>query len=191
MVGPAVLTFVKELGEFYGAGGHPQIFGFIDSLEAVDIDSPGLEFLDGTHFWEGHPRYKQPDASEFETFYRAAVGVDDNGASVADAKDVSTYAHMFSAWETLFVIKAAMEAAGYQGPDDRQAVVEAIEAMTDIAARPRAPAGRQGLQRQDPPGLRPPVASPRSRAASSTSCTPPRSRTASTRTRSTTRRMSF
>ena len=41
---------------------------------------------------------------------------------------------MFSTWETLFVIKAAMEAAGYQGPDDRQAVVEAIEAMTDIPA---------------------------------------------------------
>ncbi|MCB2135088.1 MAG: ABC transporter substrate-binding protein, partial [Rhodobacteraceae bacterium] len=58
MVGPAVLTFVKELGEFYGSGARPQLFGFIDSLEAVDINSPGLEFLDGSHFWEGHPRYK-------------------------------------------------------------------------------------------------------------------------------------
>ncbi len=96
MVGPAVLTFVKELGEFYGTGDRPQIFGFIDSLEAVAIDAPGLEFLEGTHFWEGHPRYKQPDASEHETFYREAVGVDDNGASASDPKDVSTYAHMFS-----------------------------------------------------------------------------------------------
>lgn len=49
MVGPAVLTFVKELGEFYGSSG-PQLFGFIDSLEAVDINSPGLEFLQGSHF---------------------------------------------------------------------------------------------------------------------------------------------
>jgi hypothetical protein len=31
MVGPAVLTFVKELGEFYGTGAKPQLFGFIDS----------------------------------------------------------------------------------------------------------------------------------------------------------------
>ena len=130
MVGPAVLTFVKELGEFYGGGDKPEIFGFIDSLEAVDLAEPGLEFLEGTHFWEGHPRYLQPDAAEHESFYRAAVGVDDNGAALEDAKDVSTYAHMFSAWETLFVIKAAMEAAGYQGPDDRQALVEAMEAMT-------------------------------------------------------------
>ena len=115
MVGPAVLTFVKELGDFYGSGAKPEIFGFIDSLEAVDLASPGLGFLEGTHFWEGQPRTKQPDAPAWETFYRAAVGVDDNGASVTDPRDVSTYAHMFSAWETLFVIKQAMEAAGYQG----------------------------------------------------------------------------
>jgi len=133
MVGPAVLTFVKELGEFYGTGARPQIFGFIDSLEAVAINSPGLEFLEGAHFWEGHNRNKQADASEAETFYRAAVGVDDTGASVSDANEVSTYAHMFSAWETLFTIKDAMEAAGYQGPADRQKFVEALEAMTSFA----------------------------------------------------------
>lgn len=130
MVGPAVLTFVNELGQFYGRGQRPEIFGFIDSLEAVDMASPGLEFLEGTHFWEGHCRYRQPDATEHEDFYRAAVGVDENGASVSDRRDVSTYAHMFSAWETLFIIKAGMEAAGYRGPQDRQAFVEAIEAMT-------------------------------------------------------------
>lgn len=132
MVGPAVLTFVKELGEFYGSGDRPEIFGFIDSLEAVDIASPGLEFLEGTHFWEGHCRYLQADAGEHESTYRAAVGVDDNGASLTDPKDISTYAHMFSVWETLFILKAGMEAAGYQGPADRQKLVEAIEAMTDM-----------------------------------------------------------
>lgn len=144
MVGPAVLTFVKELGEFYGTGAKPQIFGFIDSLEAVDIASPGLEFLEGTHFWEGFPRYRQADATEAETAYRAAVGVDDNGASVSDPADVSTYSHMFSTWETLHVIKAAMEAAGYAGPADRQKVVEAIEAMTDM---PEGIAHPQGAKR--------------------------------------------
>ena len=130
MVGPAVLTFVKELGEFYGSGARPELFGFIDSLEAVDINSPGLEFLDGSHFWEAQPRYRQADASAAEATYRAAVGVDDNGASVSDAADVATYSHMFSVWETLSVIKAGMETAGYTGAADRQKLVEAIEAMT-------------------------------------------------------------
>ncbi len=141
MVGPAVLTFVKELGEFYGSGARPQIFGFIDSLEATDIASPGLEFLEGTHFWEGHNRYKQADAGDSETFYRAAVGVDDNGASVSDAAEVSTYAHMFSTWETLFIIKDAMEASGYQGASDRQKFVEALEAMTAFAEGNEHPQG--------------------------------------------------
>ena len=141
MVGPAVLTFVKELGEFYGTGPRPEIFGFIDSLEAVNLASPGLEFLEGTHFWEGHCRNQQPDASVDETFYRAAVGVDATGASLADARDISTYSHMFSTWETLFVIKAGMEAAGYQGPKDRQSFVEAIEAMTTLPASRAHPQG--------------------------------------------------
>lgn len=141
MVGPAVLTFVKELGEFYGSGGHPQLFGFIDSLEAVDFASPGLGFLDGSHFWEAMPRYRQADASPAETAYRAAVGVDDNGAATSDAKDVSTYSHMFSVWETLSVIKAGMEASGYAGPADRAKFVEALEAMTSFAEGEDHPQG--------------------------------------------------
>lgn len=131
MVGPAVLTFVKELGEFFGPS-RPEIFGFIDSLEAVDIQSPGLEFLEGTYFWEGNPRHAQEGNSEFDTAYRAAVGVDDRGASLDDPKDVSTYAHMFGCWETLNVIKAGMETSGYQGPADRAKLIEAVEAMTDM-----------------------------------------------------------
>ncbi|WP_395540007.1 ABC transporter substrate-binding protein [Neotabrizicola sp. sgz301269] len=132
MVGPAVLTFVKELGEFYGSGAKPQLFGFVDSLEAVDTATPGLEFLEGTHFWEAHPRTKPTDAGEHEAAYRSAVGVDDNGTSVSDAKDVATYSHMFSCWETLYFLKAAMESAGYTGPADRQKLVEAMEAMSDL-----------------------------------------------------------
>ncbi|MCV6592792.1 MAG: ABC transporter substrate-binding protein [Silicimonas sp.] len=129
MVGPAVLTFVKELGEFFGPSA-PAIFGFIDSLEAVDMSSPGLEFLDGTYFWEGMPRYAQADQTEYDKAFRAAVGVDENGASVSDAKDVSTYAHMFGCWETLYIIKRGMEASGYAGPQDRAKLIEAVEAMS-------------------------------------------------------------
>ena len=140
MVGPAVLTFVKELGEFFGSS-RPQLFGFIDSLEAVDINSPGLEFLDGSHFWEGAPRYAQADDSEAMKAYRAAVGIDENGVSVDDVRDVSTAAHMFGCWETLYVIKQAMEAASYQGPQDRAKLVEATEALTGFAEGPEHPQG--------------------------------------------------
>ncbi|SFT88879.1 ABC transporter substrate-binding protein [Sedimentitalea nanhaiensis] len=140
MVGPAVLTFVKELGEFFGPS-RPEMFGFIDSLEAVDMASPGLEFLEGTYFWEGNPRYAQTDQSEYDKLYRTAVGVDENGASVGDPKDISTYAHMFGCWETLYVIKAGMEAAGYQGPADRAKLIEAVEAITDMPHSNEHPQG--------------------------------------------------
>ncbi len=140
MVGPAVLTFVKELGEFFGSS-RPGIFGFIDSLEAVDLATPGLEFLDGTYFWEGNPRYAQANQTEHDKFYRQAVGVDQNGASVGDPKDVSTYSHMFGCWETLHVIKAGMEAAGYRGPADRAKLIEAIEAMSGMPESREHPQG--------------------------------------------------
>jgi branched-chain amino acid transport system substrate-binding protein len=140
MVGPGVLTFVKEMGEFFGPS-RPQIFGFIDSLEGVDMTSAGLEFLDGTYFWEGSPRYAQADQTSHDKAFRAAVGVDDNGASVDDARDVSTYAHMFGCWETLNIIKAGMEAAGYAGPEDRAKLVEAVEAMTEMPLSDDHPQG--------------------------------------------------
>ncbi len=131
MVGPAVLTFVKEMGEFFGPS-KPEIFGFIDSLEAVDIASPGLEFLEGTYFWEGNPRYAQDTNHDFDANYRKAVGVDENGASVSDSKDVSTYAHMFGCWETLNIVKRGMEMADYKGVGDRQALIEAVESMSNM-----------------------------------------------------------
>ncbi|RVV99937.1 ABC transporter substrate-binding protein [Mesobaculum littorinae] len=140
MVGPAVLTFVRELGEFLGAN-RPEIFGFIDSLEAVKLDIPQLAFLDGTYLWEGHPRHAQNDQSAFDVFYRDRVGVDAMGASLSDPQDVSTYAHMFSVWETLFAMKQAMEAADYRGPGQKTEFLEAMEAIGGFDASNRFPQG--------------------------------------------------
>lgn len=142
MVGPSVLTFVREMGEFFGGRG-PEFFGFIDSLEAVDIASPGLEFLEGSYFWEGMPRYAQPDQTPQEAAYRKAVGVDENGASVRDSRDVSTYAHMFGVWETLAIIKRGMEASGYRGPGDRADLIEAVEAIEGIPLSDDHPQGEK------------------------------------------------
>lgn len=140
MVGPGVLTFVKELGEFYGSR-HPQLFGFIDSLEATDLTSPGLEFLEGSHFWEAFPRYAGDSQTAADKFYREKVGVDGNGASVGDAADVSTYSHMFGCWETLYVIKAAIEQSGYSKPADKPRLIEAVEAMKSFPEGNEHPQG--------------------------------------------------
>ncbi len=141
MVGPGVLTFVKELGEHFGAK-RPKLFGFIDSLEAVDIASPGLEYLEGSYLWEAFPRYAGQYNTQWEKSYRQKVGVDANGASVQDPKDVSTYSHMFGVWETLFVIKAGVEKSGYKSPADYKGFIEALEKTETFAeglAHPQGP----------------------------------------------------
>ncbi|MCL6640873.1 MAG: ABC transporter substrate-binding protein [Candidatus Rokubacteria bacterium] len=140
MVGPGVLTFVKEMGEHFGAR-KPKMFGFIDSLEGVDIAAPGLEYLDGTYIWEAFPRYAGEYDTPHERAYRQRVGVGPTGASTADPKDISTYSHMFGCWETLFFIKRVVEASGYRSPRDYKALIEAAEKVTDIAEGPGHPQG--------------------------------------------------
>ncbi len=141
MVGPGVLTFVKEMGEHFGAK-RPQIFGFIDSLEGVDMGSPGLEFLEGTYFWEAFPRYAGGYPTPHDRLFRQRVGVNDAGASVQDPKDVSTYSHMFGVWETLFIIKQAVEGSGYKGPKDYRRLIETLEKVEGFqegTAHPQGP----------------------------------------------------
>ncbi len=98
-------------------------------LEGVDIASPGLDFLEGTYLWEALPRYKDGYPTPYERFYRQRVGVNDAGASIRDPKDISTYSHMFGCWETLFVIKQAVEQSGYKDPTpkDYRALIETLE----------------------------------------------------------------
>jgi branched-chain amino acid transport system substrate-binding protein len=140
MVGPGVLTFVKELGEHFGAK-RPQLFGYVDSLEGVDIASPGLEYLEGSYFWEAFPRYAGEYATPHERAYRQRVGVSENGASVQDPRDVSTYSHMFGCWETLYVIKQAVEKSGYRTPRDYKAVIEYLEGVPGFPEGPEHPQG--------------------------------------------------
>jgi branched-chain amino acid transport system substrate-binding protein len=140
MVGPGVLTFVRELGEYFSGKG-PNLFGFIDSLEAVDLASPGLEFLEGSHIWEAYPRYSAGINTEFNTNYRNAIGIDDNGASKEKATDIGTCSHMFGCWETLHTIKQGVEASGYQGPSDKAKFIEAVEAMTTLEESNAYPQG--------------------------------------------------
>src|SRR5690606_27848049 len=120
----------KEMGEHFGSK-RPELFGFVDSIEAVDLATPGLEFLEGSHFWEAFPRYADGYPTEYAKTFRAKVGVDDNGASVDDPKEVSTYSHMWGCWETLFVIKEAVEKSGYQEPTpaDKAKLIETLESF--------------------------------------------------------------
>ncbi|MBC8035996.1 MAG: ABC transporter substrate-binding protein [Rhizobiales bacterium] len=140
MVGPGVLTFVRELGEYFSGKG-PKLFGFIDSLEAVDIASPGLEFLEGSHLWEAFPRFAAGLPTEFAKNYRAAVGIDDNGADTANPGDISTASHMFGCWESLYAIKQAVEASGYKDGNDKAKFIEAIEAIPSFDESDAYPQG--------------------------------------------------
>ena len=60
-------------------------------------------------------------------------------------KDVSLFSHVWLL-ETLNIIKKGMESADYKGPDDRQALIEAVEAMSEM--RDRMIIANENLQRK-------------------------------------------
>ena len=131
---------------------------------------------------------RRPTIRDAQKAYRAAVGIDDNGAAVGDPKDVSTASHMFGCWETLYVIKKAMEDSRLQGAGRPRQAGRGDRGADRVRRGARASAGRQDLQRQDPPGASASRTSPRSKAASSRWSTRPRSRTGFTSRKATTRR---
>jgi branched-chain amino acid transport system substrate-binding protein len=48
---------------------------------------------------------------------------------------------MFGCWETLYIIKQAIEASGYQSPKDKAKLIEATEAITAIPENNEHPQG--------------------------------------------------
>ena len=48
---------------------------------------------------------------------------------------------MFSVWETLFVIKQAMEMAKYEGPDQKKDFILALESLDKFSASNEHPQG--------------------------------------------------
>ena len=110
------------------------------------------------------PRRTMP--AKARKFYRDEVGIDANGAAVSDPKDISTASHMFGCWETLYVIKQAMEAAGYKGPEDRRQAGRGDRGADRL--RRRARSIRRATRPSTARCTRPTATrtSPRSRAAS-------------------------
>ena len=123
------------------------------------MKSPGLEFLEGTYFWEALPRYADGLDTAANRHYRERVGINADGASVDDPKDVSTNSHMFGCWETLYAIKQGVEQSGYRSrtPGDVAALVEAMESFRGFNEGIAHPQGYKGVRRRAAPVLRAPV----------------------------------
>ncbi len=181
MVGPGVLTFVKELGELFGST--PAGSCSASSTASRRSTSPAPASSSSTAATSGRAIRAMPATTPpaHETFYRDEVGVDDNGAAVADAEGrLHLQPHVRLLGDAATSSRRRWTASGYQGVGRPRQAGRGDRGADQVGRRQRAPAGRQDLQRQDPPGLRPPEHLQGRRAASSTSSTAPRSRTAST-----------
>ena len=137
-------------------GRAPQIFGFIDSLEAVDIDEPRPR-VPRRHAISGKARRATSSRTPASTRTSTAPP----SASTTTAPRSATPRRSRPTRTCSSAGRRSSSSSGdggrrLQGAGRPARLVEATEAMTDVRRWQRASAGRQDLQRQDPPGLRPP-----------------------------------
>ena len=101
---------------------NPQLFGFIDSLEAVDTREPRPR-IPRRHLFLGRPTRAMPARRRpsIDTFYRATVGVDDNGARVSRRRRrLDLFAHVSAAGRRSTSSSRRWRPRATQGPADRR-----------------------------------------------------------------------
>jgi branched-chain amino acid transport system substrate-binding protein len=138
VVGPGVFTFYRQLAEF---GFEGEKFGFVDSIEGVDTE-PLAQTLEGWWFWEAFPRRLDGYDTPHNRRYREIIGVDAEGRAVEASSDISTFAHMYSVWESLFTIKQAVEESGWRTKADNAQLIEYLERLERLEegiAHPQGP----------------------------------------------------
>ena len=154
MVGPGVLTFVREMGEFFG--NNPRAVWLHRPPRGGGHREPGPGIPRGLVFLGGFPRYADgypPGALS----YREQVGVNEAGASVSDRR-TSRPTPTCSAAGNALRHQRAVEQSGYQSAsaEDKAALIETLESFSR-STRDRAPPGLQDVRRPDSSMLRPAV----------------------------------
>lgn len=128
-----------------GLTDHVTVFGLIEGIDVLDTASPAYE---NTAYVTSYPRLAASVPTQlapFDTAYRAAVGIDEDGRSTDG--DIVPIADLFGSWQALSLIRAGIEASGWTGPSDTPAFIVALEGA-DWEAGPDYPQGT-GLLRAD------------------------------------------
>lgn len=123
--GADTLGFLQQLHELGYRGGK---FSAICTLEAIDTEKLG-DAVEGAWVLEYLPRRLKFKDTQFHREFRKVVGVDDEGREVGNPARVVAGSHYWSTYESLFLLKRAIETAGWKSKKDTAGVIEALEGM--------------------------------------------------------------
>lgn len=102
------------------------VSGTIEAIAPADLKGAA----EGVYIVENFPRMLKYKDDAFHKEYNALLGMDDVHAREIGSDKVNAKSHSWQSWENLFVLKKAIETAGWKQKKDDKGVIEALEGMT-------------------------------------------------------------
>ncbi|NVK33420.1 MAG: ABC transporter substrate-binding protein [Rhodobacteraceae bacterium] len=106
-----------------------QVYGVICTHEAISPKDVGGA-TEGFQMLEYHPRSLEFHDTEFNRAFFKTLGVEADGAREIGGNRIAAMSHAWSAWESVFAIKKAVEESGWANGDDTPKFIEALEGMS-------------------------------------------------------------
>lgn len=143
---------VGFLTQLHGYGYKGAKFSVVCTLEAIDLEEMG-DTVEGMYVVEYLPR----QLSQFDTPHhralREGLGVDEQGREVGNSSRVVAGSHYWASYESVYLLKMAMEKANWQSKADTAKLIETLESITEIPEGPHFPQGDLILRPADHQGF--------------------------------------
>ncbi len=125
-----------------------KVLGLIEGIDILSTTDPSLE---GTYFISGYPRRADQvpeELREFDREHRRRVGINPEGFSLENPREVVPIANLFGSWQAVFLLKQAAELVNWRSKSDTPALIRALEGLT-MPSSVNFPQGAQFLRAQD------------------------------------------
>jgi len=124
------------------------VSGTIEAIAPDDIDGAA----EGVYFLENFPRPLASKDDEAHREFLKIMEIDEVHAREKDSDRVMAKSHAWQPYENLFLLKAAIEASGWQSKKDDQGVIEYLEGAR-MANSSEHPQGEKILRAEDHSGI--------------------------------------
>jgi len=146
--GADTLGFLQQLHEIGYKG---KKFSPVCTLEAVDLEKLG-DAVEGAWALEYLPRRLRYKDTPYQREFRKLVAVDEEGREVGNPSRVIAGSHYWSTWESIHLIKKAVETSGWKSKTDTPALIQALEGMK-VKEGPDFPQGDLFIRAEDHQGF--------------------------------------
>lgn len=124
------------------------VSGTMEAIAPADLQGAG----EGVYLVENFPRMLKYKDDAFHKEHNVRMGIDDVDARENNSQRVMAKSHAWQSWENIFLLKAAIEKAGWKTKKDDKLVIEALEGLT-VANSLGHPQGDKLLRKEDHSGI--------------------------------------